>query len=183
MPRTYFRLVVALAPTAAPINSPSKPSMEQQEQPPPSKKKCEGIPSTEQDNDPCIIIVYNDDATIFQACGLDGSVIRTTDAANNPLAPQTVADNFKAWVAAVVLREGGLPVTEKHPVVYRGLYHKMTNPQKEEALKELGDNPTWVSSCHTANVYVGCLLTVTGAQWTMTVVPFQTLGPFGPWPF
>ena len=49
----------------------------------------------------------------------------------------------------------------------------MTNPQKEEALKELGDNPTWVSSCHTANVYVGCLLIVTGAQLTMTVVPFQ----------
>ena len=116
MPRTYFRFVVGLAPTAAPINSPSEPSMEQQEQPPPPKKKCEGIPSTEQDNDPCIIIVYNDDATIFQVCGLNGSVIRTTDAANNPLAPQTVADNFKAWVAAVVLRKGGLPVTEKHPM-------------------------------------------------------------------
>ena len=158
--------------------------MGQQEQLPPPKKKCEGIPSTEQHNDPCIIIVYNDDANIFQVCGLNGSVIWTTDAANNPLAPQAVADNFKAWVAAVVMREGGVPVTEKHPVgggrwaqIYRGLYHKMTNPQKEEALKKLGDNPTWVSSCHTANVYGGCLLTVTGAQLTMTVVPF------GPWPF
>ena len=69
--------------------------MEQQEQPPPPKKKCEGIPLTEQDNDPCIIIVYNNDTTIFQVCGLNGSVIRTTDAANNPLAPQTVADNSK----------------------------------------------------------------------------------------
>ena len=152
--------------------------MEQQEQPPPPKKKCEDIPSTEQHNDPCIIIVYNDDATIFQVCGLNGSVIRMTDATNNPLAP-AVADNFKAWVAAVLMREGGVPVTEKYPVgggwaqTYRGLYHKITNPQKEEALKELGDNLTWVSSCHTANVYAGCLLIVTGAQLTMTVVPFQ----------
>ena len=114
MPRTYFRFVVALAPAAAPINSPSEPSMEQQEQPPPSKKKCEGIPSTEQDNDPCIIIVYNDDATIFQACGLDGSVIQTTDAANNPLAPQTVAEKFQSVGRCSGV--GGLPVTEKHPV-------------------------------------------------------------------
>ena len=44
-------------------------------------------------------------------------------------------------------------------------------------LCRLADNPTWVSSCHTANVYVGCLLTVTEAQSTMTIVPFQTLGP------
>ena len=91
-------------------------SVEQQEQPPPPKKKCEDIPSTEQDNNPCIIIVYNDDATIFQVCGLNGSVIQTTDAANNPLAPQAVADNLKAWVAVVVIREGGVPVTEKYPV-------------------------------------------------------------------
>ena len=55
---------------------------------------------------------------------------------------QTVADNFKTWVAAVVLGQGGLPVTEKHPIgggpapqTYRGLFHKMTNPQKDEALK------------------------------------------------
>ena len=29
---------------------------------------------------------------------------------------QTVADNFKTWVAAVVTGEGGMPVTEKHPI-------------------------------------------------------------------
>ena len=35
------------------------------------------------DADPCIIIMYNNDATISQVCGLNGSVIRTTDAANS----------------------------------------------------------------------------------------------------
>ena len=84
------------------------------------------------------------------------------------------------------MREGGVPVTEKHPIggggraqIYRGLYHKMTNPQKEEALKELGDNPTSVSSCHTASVYAVC----------MRGVCSQSLGhsrrwllcPFKPW--
>ena len=58
-----------------------------------------------------------------------------------------MADNFKAWVASVVTREGSISVTEKHSMVggggggggqnqvYRSLFHKMTNPQKEEALK------------------------------------------------
>ena len=55
-----------------------------------------------------------------------------------------MADNFKAWVASVVTREGSISVTEKHSMVgggggqnqvYRSLFHKMTNPKKEEALK------------------------------------------------
>ena len=31
-----------------------------------------------------------------------------------------MADNFKAWVASVVTREGGISVTEKHSMVGGG---------------------------------------------------------------
>ena len=39
---------------------------------------------------------------------------------------QTVADNFKTWVAAVVTGEGGMPVTEKHPIGGGGQPPKLT---------------------------------------------------------
>ena len=58
--------------------------------------------------------------------GGEGRGGRRGSAANNPLAPQAVADNFKAWVAVVVIREGGVPVTEKYPVGWAQTYRDST---------------------------------------------------------
>ena len=47
----------------------------------------------------------------------------------------------------------------------------------------IADNATWASSCLRDSVHAGCLVTVTGSHSRMTVVPFRSQGPFGPWPF
>ena len=41
------------------------------------------LPILSADSDPCIIIVYNDDATIFRVCGLTGSTVATRDPTNS----------------------------------------------------------------------------------------------------
>ena len=54
----------------------------------------------------------------------------------------TVADAFKHWIESVVRCHGGQPVMEKNPPeggptqVYRGLFHKMYDSQKEGVMKE-----------------------------------------------
>ena len=131
------------------------------------------------EEDPAVIYIYADNATILRVCSFNGSKVNAFDAQGANLPTADVAKAFKLWMNQLcgVGQTSELAMINVNGETYQEMYQCLSNGNLTRVIGTLTRLQEWAEQCAQNGVFAGTLISVSGSQ-AATIISSHTVGPF-----